>query len=588
VPGLLRGLTFSRVAPISLFAAFCLAGNSWWTFQSISQLVEATIPVQRTAEIQLEVARIETDLVNAETGQRGYVLSASTDYLEPYYSGIRSADQRLAELRQLVAYDPALVSRLSELSIAVQAKFEEMRTVIGLMETRGQTSAGQAIAGGRGKALMDDVRKIISEIQDTVGAHLAGEKDAAAVARASALFALSVFIAGTLLLIILLYLNSRRDMIMRAKDSAEIAQYADSLKASLAELRRERNEIQELVEAAGYMQSCDSVPELTRLLTPIMERIYLGYGGHVYLHAPSRNRLDCVASFGGLKNAPMMAPTDCWSLRRGQDHLHTSENGAPTCLHHHDEQSDTLCVPLIAHGDTIGMLTLITKGEATGEVEEEAMENARRLSHMVGAQLALTFANLQLQDSLRQQAITDPLTRAFNRRYLDAIGDKIFAQADRFQQHLAVAMLDVDHFKQYNDLHGHVAGDHALTAVSQFMQTHIREADWLFRYGGEEFLIILQGSDASSADLKLNAMREALAALQFTNGDVALPGITVSLGCAFYPEHGTSLGELINLADNALYRAKASGRNRLCLHDADSSTGESAMASLLTTNAVEA
>lgn len=571
---LLRGARFNHVAFISLFVALCLAGNSWWTFQSISQLVEATLPVERTAEIQLDVAKIESDLVNAETGQRGYVLTALTDYLEPYYSGIRSANVRLDELAELVAYDPKLVQRLGELDTAVQAKFEEMRNVIGLMGTRGQTVARQAIAAGRGKELMDEVRIIIEEIGDTVAIHLEVEKDAAARARASALFALSVFIAGTLLLVALLYLTSRRDMMRRAKDSAEIEGYAQSLTASMAELRRERNEIQELIEAAGYMQSCDSVPELTRLLTPIMERIYPGFAGHVYLHAPSRNRLDCVASFGGLQNASLMAPTDCWALRRGQDHLQTAENGAPVCQHFNELQADTLCVPLIAHGDTIGMLSLMPKPTASGEDKNALIDHARRLSHMVGGQLALTFANLMLQDSLRQQAITDPLTQAFNRRYLDAIADKILAQADRFNQHLAVAMLDVDHFKQYNDLHGHIAGDHALTAVAQFMQTHIREADWLFRYGGEEFLIILQGSDASSAQAKLNAMREAIATLQFTDGDTVLPGVTVSLGCAFYPEHGTSLADLIDLADDALYRAKASGRNRICLHHADSSGAE--------------
>ncbi|KKB07638.1 hypothetical protein VE26_13140 [Devosia chinhatensis] len=568
------------MAPVSLFAVACLVGNSWWTFHNISQLVQATTWVEQTADIQLEVARIETDLVNAETGQRGYVLTALTDYLEPYYAGIRYADQRLVQLDRMATGHPAITAQLDDLETAVLGKFEEMRTVISLMETRGQIAARQRISLGEGKALMDEVRLVVSTIQGELASDLEAQKQQVALARTSALSALSLFVTGTLILVALLYATSRRELARRSKDSAEIAQYAQSLKSSLAELRRDRNEVQELIEAAGYMQSCDSVPELTRLLTPILERIFAGYSGHVYLHAPSRNRLDCVASFGGLEPAHLMAPTDCWALRRGQDHLHTLENGAPACAHHHGERSDTLCVPLIAHGDTIGLLTLIRQDQQDHDPADK-MDNARRLSHMVGAQLGLTFANLKLQDSLRQQAITDPLTQAFNRRYLDAIGDKILAQADRFHQHLAVAMLDVDHFKQYNDLHGHVAGDHALTAVAHFMQTHIREADWLFRYGGEEFLIILQGSDADSARAKLEHMREAVAALQFTNGDIVLPGVTISLGCAIYPEHATSLAELIDLADGALYEAKAAGRNRIRLHEGRSETASVTGANLL-------
>lgn len=569
MPARLLDGSLSRIAPISVFVALCLIGNSWWTIHNISQLVDATLWVERRSSIQLDVARIETDLVNAETGQRGYVLTGQPEYLEPYHAGIRYAGRRMEVLRELAAYDPDLVQRLDALDAAVQSKFAEMRTVIRLMESRGQLVAQQSIAAGQGKAIMDDVRQIVEAIYRSVAADLQNNTNQVAHARTSVLLALTVFVLGTLTLIGMLYLTSRRELVRKAKDAAEISQYAQSLKGSMSELRRERNEVQSLIEAAGYMQSCDSIPELVRLLKPTLEQLFSGFAGHVYLHAASRNRLDGVVSFGGAAETAPMAPTDCWALRRGQDHLYTLDNGAPACTHCGSHQAEVLCVPLIAHGDTIGLLMLMRqdlKSEGNSGID---IEDARRLSHMVGTQLALTFANLKLQDSLRQQAITDPLTQAFNRRYLDAIGDKILAQANRFNQHLAVAMLDVDHFKQYNDLHGHIAGDHVLTSVAQFMQTHIREADWLFRYGGEEFLIILQGSSAQSAREKLDAMREAIAGLQFTNADIVLPGVTVSIGCAFYPEDETGLLELIHLADEALYRAKAAGRNRVCLHQSE-------------------
>ena len=560
-----------RVAYVSVIAIACLGGNSWWTYNSITHLVEESEWVERTADIQYQLAKLETDIVNAETGERGYVLAGVTSYLEPYYAGIRYAGQRLSMLDGLLAYDADLRAKAAELHAAVDAKFEEMDAILVLMTSRGQVAARQRIASGAGRTLMNDLRSKIGAVQSAVDADLADQKMAVALARNSALTSLFVFIAGTLLLVGLLYTTARRELARRAQDGAEIKQYAASLNASMAELRTERNEIRELNEAAGYMQSCDSVPELGRLLAPILERMFVGYTGEIFLHAPSRNRLDGIVAFGGATGARSILPTDCWALRRGQEHLLHAGNGAPECSHHHAEAPGqaSLCVPLVAHGDTIGLLTLTANGsEQTGSTTQDATEKAERtlrLAQMVGAQLGLTLANLKLQDSLRQQAITDPLTQAFNRRYLDATGDKILAHAGRFGQPLAVVMLDVDHFKNYNDVHGHVAGDHALTAVAQFMQAHIREADWLFRYGGEEFLIILQGSNADDAATKLNAMREALAVLQFSMDDVVLPSVTISMGCAIYPSQARSLSELIQLADDALYEAKASGRNRLCL-----------------------
>lgn len=566
--------SLKRVAPLSVVAIACLAGNSWWTFVNISNLVAASNWVERTADIQLQLAKVETDVVNAETGERGYVLTGMSSYLEPYYSGIRYTSQRLAELDELMSYDPDLLSQMAELQTAVDASFAEMEGILQLMNTRGQVSAGQRINGGTGKALMDSLRNTIAEIQNSVDADLMAQKIEVERARAAAFLALFVFVAGTLLLVALLYVTSRREVARRSQDAAEIKKSAHSLELSIAELRRERNEIQELNEAAGYMQSCDSVPELTRLMSPILGRMFADFSGDVYLHAPSRNRLDGVVSFGGSSAPASIAPSECWALRRGQDHLRQADNGAPECAHHHHVGANaktTLCVPLIAHGDTLGLLSLEAKdGSMAGLGDEEALgrlQRTERLAQMVGAQLGLTLANLKLQDSLRQQAITDPLTQAFNRRYLDATGDKILAHASRFGQQLAVVMLDVDHFKQYNDLHGHVAGDHALTAVAQFMQAHIREADWLFRYGGEEFLMILHGNDEESAGVKLDAMRAAIAAMQFTHGDTVLPSITVSLGYAIFPKQAATLSSLIRLADEALYQAKATGRNRICMSE---------------------
>ncbi|WP_164730533.1 sensor domain-containing diguanylate cyclase [Pelagibacterium montanilacus] len=562
----------SRWSPLAALAATaCLVANSFWLSHNIRQVIDASEWVEHETEVQLELARLESELLNAETGQRGYILTANPAFLAPYYEGQARALVRLSRVAGVTDLEAGLSGQLDELTATITEKFDEMALSLSLMQAEGQAEAREQVASANGKLLMDRIRTLIGAMRTTTERELADRRAAFEAAQFQLYGALAVFVIGSLLLIGLLVYVTRQELLRRTRDAVEIEGYARSLNASVAELKRERNEIRALNDAAGYMQSCDTIPELTALLSPTLARMFSDFQGQVLVHAPSRNRLDCVAAFGGAPTLGAVAPSECWALRRGQDHRREKGGTAPLCSHLTDISGKggvgTLCVPLVAHGDTIGLLTLTLKcpeNREHKEVEEaELLDQAQRLAETMGAQLGLTIANLRMRESLRQQAIRDPLTDAFNRRYLDAIGDKILAQSARFGQQLAVVMIDVDHFKHYNDLHGHVAGDQALIAVSGFIQSRIREADWLFRYGGEEFLLIMQGLDAEDAREKLDALRAEISEFQFTNGDGVLPAVTISLGCAIFPDQARDLPELIAMADGALYEAKHNGRNRL-------------------------
>ena len=170
----------------------------------------------------------------------------------------------------------------------------------------------------------------------------------------------------------------------------------------------------------------------------------------------------------------------------------------------------------------------------------------------------------RLQAELREQALRDPLTGLYNRRHLDAQLPELLAQAGRQAEPLSVMMLDLDHFKQVNDLHGHQAGDEVLRHAARQITLHTRSSDLVCRYGGEEFVVVLPGVAPAQAAERAEALRAALELAPARFGALALP-LTASFGVAGLTEEANHPDRLIGAADRALYEAKAQGRNRVVM-----------------------
>ncbi len=168
----------------------------------------------------------------------------------------------------------------------------------------------------------------------------------------------------------------------------------------------------------------------------------------------------------------------------------------------------------------------------------------------------------ELQKSLQEQAILDPLTGLYNRRYLRETLPRDLSRAKREGSPLVLVLLDLDHFKSVNDTYGHVAGDEVLKTVSAILMQGTRESDMVCRYGGEEFLIALPGMSPDQALQRAQAWRLALAQTSTKVGD-AMVNVTFSAGIAVYPMHGADIDALVARADEALYRSKDQGRNRV-------------------------
>jgi diguanylate cyclase (GGDEF)-like protein len=189
-------------------------------------------------------------------------------------------------------------------------------------------------------------------------------------------------------------------------------------------------------------------------------------------------------------------------------------------------------------------------------------ESKRQLAVNVAEHTNLALANLLLRETLHHQSIRDPLTGLYNRRYLEEAMEREIYRAERHQSSLGLIMLDVDHFKQFNDRFGHNAGDELLRELGNFLMGKARQTDIACRYGGEEFIVILPGTMEAVAK-KAEKLREKFRHLTIVHQGQILGRTTISLGVATFPDHGSTAKEIITAADMAMYQAKREGRNRV-------------------------
>jgi diguanylate cyclase (GGDEF)-like protein len=222
-----------------------------------------------------------------------------------------------------------------------------------------------------------------------------------------------------------------------------------------------------------------------------------------------------------------------------------------------------LCVPLMAQGTSLGILQLRFLCCATQERKAGEMAAKQRLAVAFTENLSLALANLKLRETLQNQAIRDPLTGLYNRRYLEETMDRELHRSRRLKAPLGVVMMDLDHFKDFNDNLGHGAGDALLSALAHEITAGIRIEDIACRYGGGEFLLVMPGSSLEATRERAENVRQAVKALQVKYQGHFLKSPTISLGVAIFPDHGVTAEEVIVAADAALYRAKKEGRDRV-------------------------
>jgi diguanylate cyclase (GGDEF)-like protein len=329
-------------------------------------------------------------------------------------------------------------------------------------------------------------------------------------------------------------------------------------------------------ELGGLLQGCLSVDEAAGVVRRVLEPFFPGEAGAMFVPGAEGGPLRLAAAWGPGRPAAELDPADCPGLLRGRAHVVDEARSGAACPHLGvPPPAAFACLPLVSRGETLGLLHLAAGGPARAGAAPPGWwsEVKQRLAATVPEQLALALANVRLRERLRQEAIRDPLTGLFNRRYMEESLDRELRRVARTGEPVGLLVVDVDHFKGFNDRFGHEGGDAVLAALGALLGTSVRGGDLACRLGGEEFVLVLPGAGPEEARRRADGIRLAVRALEVRHADRRLDPVTVSVGVAASPRHGETRDALLRAADAALYRAKGQGRDRVAVAEPDPAAG---------------
>ena len=359
--------------------------------------------------------------------------------------------------------------------------------------------------------------------------------------------------------------NDISDAIKAAHEKEE---QANILKRSLTELQSRTSEMTLLIELSDMLQCCASLEEAYSVITQFGKKLFSPESsGSLSVFKSSRNLLESAGAWGAAPSPLATFPPDaCWALRRGKPHWSMGSSAELVCDHlkNYLGANDGLCVPMVAQGETIGVLQLqIATTSESKSSNENSQVVLQRIASSAAGQIALSIASLRLREALKDQSIRDPLTGLYNRRFMQESLERELLRARRTNRPFTVMFIDIDHFKRFNDTFGHDAGDLVLQVFAKALTDFFRGGDIICRYGGEEFALVLPDSSLKDAERRGNDLRVEIKKLSITHRNAVLDPITFSVGLSAFPEHGSTAEELFRVADKCLYDSKSQGRDRI-------------------------
>jgi diguanylate cyclase (GGDEF)-like protein/PAS domain S-box-containing protein len=352
-----------------------------------------------------------------------------------------------------------------------------------------------------------------------------------------------------------------RDITKRKKIEAALQEANQKLEAWVSELEQRTQEMTLLNEMGDILRACFTTEEAYNVIVRVAQQIFPAQVGALYIIAPSRNLVEAVAIWGNPALAESsFPPPECWALRRGRTHWVENSQSGLVCRHiHHPAPEGYVCIPMMAQSEAIGVLHLMQPDGI------RMTESKQRLAITMSEHIAMALSNLRLHETLRSQSIRDPLTGLFNRRFMEESLELEIRRASRNQRPLGMIMIDLDHFKYFNDNFGHEAGDLLLKELGALLKGNIRGEDIACRYGGEEFTLILPEGTGAVTQQRAEFYKDAIQRLDVHYRGHPLGRVTASMGVAIFPDHGRTAKALLEAADKALYRSKSAGRDRVTL-----------------------
>lgn len=358
--------------------------------------------------------------------------------------------------------------------------------------------------------------------------------------------------------------QSKEEMEQRVKERTEDLSITNArLSESVTEMQVHHHEMQMINRLNDMLQTCQTLQEAYRVIETSLQEIFGKTAGALAMLDASRHYMETRVGWGDSSCEASFALEDCWAMRQGHQHGVESRDKAPLCKHFTRlPQGGHLCLPLIAQGEITGLLYL----EMRAECSHETYIEQQQLAETVGEVVKLGLSNIRLRMALLEQATHDTLTGLYNRRYLDESMPRELHRALRSKSPLCVVMIDMDFFKRINDTFGHEAGDIVLRGFGQLLGRNMRKSDIACRYGGEEFVIVMESSSLEDACQRAEQLRSQVKELKLQSGSQLLGQMTISAGVAQMPEQGITADKLLQMADEALYAAKQGGRDRVVVY----------------------
>jgi diguanylate cyclase (GGDEF)-like protein len=551
-----------RVSAIFLVLGLILGTVAVQVYRAVGDFVDSAHWVTHSLKVRQEITATVGSLRDAEASHRAYLITRSAARLADFMATEPQISAHRVQLQELVSNDPQQSANGRNLSRMLDARLGAIHEVLAQYEKGGIDAARASVQMARSRD--EDLR--IHELAENMLRHedklLADREEhtrgQALQTRAMTVGAIlsSMLMLGIALIVVLREQRQRLSSMLEAKSANR------ELSNSLDDSRRLGKSLRELTELGEMLQSCRSLDEAVSGLNISLPRLLPASSGSIHMINSSKNLIEAVAHWGSADDstASIFGPDDCWALRRGHAYPLAGTTPAFTCRHlqesreSHPEHSH-LCVPMIAQGEILGVISVTS---------DRDIRDAER-SNMIAAcdSISMALANLKLQETLRTQSLRDPLTGLFNRRYLEASFEREIQRAERRKIPLSVLMLDVDHFKRFNDSFGHDAGDTLLAQFGALLARVVRTEDVTCRYGGEEFTVLMPEADTELAKIRAEEICAAVRAMNVQHRNISLGKITVSIGVATFKEHGRTPEELMRNADNALYLAKNNGRDQV-------------------------
>ncbi|PSR16114.1 hypothetical protein C8255_19550 [filamentous cyanobacterium CCP3] len=310
-----------------------------------------------------------------------------------------------------------------------------------------------------------------------------------------------------------------------------------------------------LVDLVAQLQACLSYGQLGQLLATYLPYFFPHQSGRLVLFSNPPDTFTVLTEWGEAKPLAAVEEQCCYLQVQLSDQQPGIGQECRQCQVSHCPDQMTKCIVLGMVNDTTCIVQMVQLDSAPFTLVQTAL--LKKLSE----QILFVMQRLLLLEELQDQAAKDPLTGLLNRRHAETVLSSLCHPGNR-QQNISVILIDIDHFKAINDTYGHQAGDDVLKNIGVLLRGHVRTQDIVYRYGGEEFCMVLIDTTPEVALRRAEKIRRAVKYITNSFNGQVLPPLTISLGVANFPHHGETPQTLLALADKALYWAKNHGRDR--------------------------